>query len=236
MKVIGAGLPRTGTMSMQAALEQLGYPCYHMETVGRTPSHLKAWDEFTAGQSPLNWSEIFADFEATVDAPACFYYAELMERYPDAKVILTTRDPHRWYLSVMKLYHLTKRLRFMGMFVPQLGRFVRFTLRLMEGFTGEQPIEDESAAQRFFAQHNQAVINHVPADRLLIFEVKDGWEPLCAFLGHDVPDIPFPHLNSGVDTIKEKIQERFLPSSLQKAGIAILAAALLGRLWLTFFA
>ncbi len=96
MKIIGAGMPRTGTMSMQAALNELGFPCYHMESVARSPHDLKMWDDFVSGRTEMDWQQIFQNYEATVDAPACFYYEELMREFPEAKVILTVRDATRW--------------------------------------------------------------------------------------------------------------------------------------------
>ena len=99
MQAIGAGLPRTGPMSMRAALNQLGYPCYHMQNVPRETGHLQAWDDAVTGRSPMDWQRLFQHYEAIVDAPGCFFYADLMRAYPEAKVVLTVRDPERWYTS-----------------------------------------------------------------------------------------------------------------------------------------
>jgi hypothetical protein len=99
MKVIGAGISRTGTMTMQAALETLGYHCYHMKEVPRDPGHLDAWYQLVSGHAPMDWHALFRTFEATVDTPACWYYQDLMQAFPEAKVILTVREPERWYES-----------------------------------------------------------------------------------------------------------------------------------------
>ena len=111
MRVIGAGLPRTGTMTMQAALKTLGYPCYHMKEVPRERGHLDAWYQFVTGQAPMDWHTLFRNFEATVDTPGCLYYQELMEAFPDAKVVLTVREPDRWYASLMTLYRTFNTFR-----------------------------------------------------------------------------------------------------------------------------
>jgi len=104
MKIIGAGLPRTGTMSLRAALNQLGYPCYHMEVVARNPSHLQVWDDLISGRAAMDWQTFFREYEATVDAPACFYFEELAREFPKAQVILTVRDAERRARHPIKLF------------------------------------------------------------------------------------------------------------------------------------
>ncbi|MEM7532870.1 MAG: sulfotransferase family protein [Chloroflexota bacterium] len=211
MKIIGAGFPRTGTMSMQAALNHLGYPCYHMEIVARNVSHLQAWDDFFTGCAAMDWQTLFQNYEATVDAPACFYYEELMHMYPDAKVILMVRDSERWYASFMTLVRTIQFLRTVGYVVPPLGRFLNFVTRLHDRYMVEPEIQDKAQVIEAFNQHNEVVQRLVPKERLLVFHVKDGWEPLCAFLGCEVPqDTPFPHLNAGDATVKAKLHEIFM--------------------------
>src|SRR5690242_7699355 len=101
LKVIGAGFGRTGTLSLKVALEELGFgPCYHMIEVFQYPEHAKLWEAATQGK-PIDWDQIFANYQATVDWPGCTFYADLMARYPDAKVLLSVRDPETWYESVM---------------------------------------------------------------------------------------------------------------------------------------
>ena len=209
MKVIGAGLPRTGTMSMQAALDELGFPCYHMETVVKKPAHTKMWDAFISGESEIDWALLYDGFEAAVDAPSCFYAAELLMFYPEAKVVLTVREPARWFASISKLNRVVRRLKTVGYVVRPLGRFVSFAYKLHR--LHQIPIEsdDEALYLEAFAKHNAAVQEAVPAEKLLVFRVSEGWEPLCAFLGVPVPDKPFPHLNSGDETIRNKFREVF---------------------------
>ena len=135
MQVIGAGFGRTGTMSMQAALEILGNRCYHMKEVTEHAGHLQAWHEFVAGRAPMDWQALFKDFEATVDFPACIYFQELLREFPDAKVVLTVRDPERWFDSFLTLQQTTDRFRVFR-FIPRARRFLDFVdLLLPKVFT-----------------------------------------------------------------------------------------------------
>src|SRR5262249_4216448 len=125
MKIIGAGLMRTGTMTMQVALERLGYHCYHMREVPQEPGHLNAWHKLVTGQAPIDWHTLFHKFDATVDTPACLYYKELLEAFPDAKVVLTVRDPDRWYESLTTLHRSHNSARLVAWGIPKLGKFMR---------------------------------------------------------------------------------------------------------------
>ena len=209
MKVIGAGLPRTGTMSMQAALDELGFPCYHMESVVKSPKHTQMWDDFISGESEMDWDELYQEFDAAVDAPSCFYAAELLEKYPDAKVVLTVREPDRWFVSISKLNKIVRRLKIVGYVVRPLGRFVSFAFKLHAKYGIPIDSDDEALYLEAFTSHNAAVQKAIPVEKLLVFRVTEGWEPLCEFLEVPVPDKPFPHLNSGDETIKNKFSEFF---------------------------
>ena len=211
LQIIGAGFGRTGTLSLKVALETLGFaPCYHMTTVIAQPERIADWSrvaEWQASGQPIDWDEVFAGFQATVDWPGCAYWRELAAAYPEAKALLSVRDPRRWYESVTNtIYRMTgpeaesiwpamrgslppeiiARMRQIGAFVDQLiwqdtfgGRFA-----------------DREHAIRMFEEHNAAVIAALPPERLLVYEVKQGWEPLCRFLDVPVPaGIPFPHVN-----------------------------------------
>jgi Sulfotransferase domain len=231
LKVIGAGLPRTGTMSMQAALNQLGFRCYHMQEVPQVPGHLKRWGDLVSGGQSMDWDALFEDYEATVDAPACFYYRELMEAYPEAKVVLTVRDADRWYASIMTLLNTVKPLRPFGKVMPRIGRFMKLTDDLLDTFIA--PSRDEESFLRAFHRYNAEVTEHVPADRLLVFRVQDGWEPLCAFLDCPIPEPhPFPHLNEGSATIQAKMKEFFFTTQVKAALVLIGLGILGGLLWL----
>lgn len=212
MKVIGAGFGRTGTLSIKAALEELGFGrCYHAGEVGKNPAHAKVWAAATLGK-PVDWGKLFEGYQATVDWPACTHYKELMEAYPDAKVLLSVRDPARWYESVYEtIYNMYKMKHVVNKdaFVPlnaslrvsdpatQVPGRVRYSPLWDGTFSGR--FEDREFAIGVFNRHNEEVKRHVPPERLLVYEVKDGWEPLCEFLGVGLPEgKSFPRLNESV--------------------------------------
>jgi hypothetical protein len=227
MKVIGAGFPRTGTMSMQAALKILGFPCYHMKEVPRERGHLDAWHKFITGQASMDWHALFRKFEATVDTPGCLYYKELMEAFPDAKVVLAVRDPDRWYESFTTLYRTLNSFRPAARVIPKLGKFVRFADVMLAQRFGDSL--DRENCIRVFTEHNEAVQRNVPPERLLVFRVTEGWEPLCQFLGCAVPEgVPFPHLNEGDQTLKATARQIFVGPwargiAITAVGVAVLA-------------
>jgi hypothetical protein len=208
MKVIGAGFGRTGTTSLKAALETLGFdPCYHMTEVFAHPTHADFWVDAWHGE-PVDWDGVLGGYEATVDWPACTFYEELMRRHPDAKVLLSVRDPERWYESTRStIYELTRLIE--GSTISRII-FGLVSLVVFGGFTGRRSslvndliwqgtfdgrFEDKAYAMEVFERHNEEVKRRVPQERLLVYEVKEGWEPLCEFLGVPVPDEPFPRLN-----------------------------------------
>jgi sulfotransferase family protein len=214
IEVIGAGFGRTGTMSLKVALEELGFgPCYHMIELFGHPEHVELWEAASQGK-PVDWEELFSGYRATTDWPACSFYEELTERYPDAKVILTVRDPDRWYESTYNTIYGMRRMlsspifRLAAPFRPGLRRATQMNDRLIWEDTFGGSLEDRERAIEVFERHNEEVKERVPAEKLLVYEVKEGWEPLCEFLGVEVPkDKPFPHLND-TDTFRTMIRRR----------------------------
>ena len=196
MKVIGAGFGRTGTTSLKAALEHLGMPCYHMVEVFAHLDHVATWRDANAGR-PVSWPAVFASYEAAVDWPSCTFYKQQMLAYPDAKVILSVRDPEKWHRSAMDtIFAVGKVLPpWLRCNMPRMGPMNRMVDEIIwEGtFGGRFP--DKAHAIAVYQQHIEDVKRHVPPERLLVFDVKEGWAPLCAFLGVPVPTMPFPHLN-----------------------------------------
>ena len=189
LKVIGAGFGRTGTMSLKAALEQLGFgPCYHMvECLPRGPEHLQKWIDAANGKP--DWNTLFDGFESTVDFPSCSSYKALAAFYPDAKVVLTVRDPERWFESTQDTIfapHWIKYLRNV-----EMGKFIMLTIN---DYLQDRMHDKAHLIQRF-QEHIEEVRNTIPASRLLVFEVKQGWGPLCEFLELPEPDADFPFLN-----------------------------------------
>jgi hypothetical protein len=195
LELIGAGLGRTGTLSLKAALERLGYaPCYHMIEVLASPPRAQHWLARTPSGGH-DWDAIFAGYRATVDWPAAAFWRELADRHPHAKVLLSLRDADRWYDSVMNTIYLVLKQGPPARAPQILHEFQRFVYELVIERTFGGRLDDRAHAKRVFEAHNQAVIDAIPAPRLLVYRTGDGWEPLCRFLGVPVPDAPFPHLN-----------------------------------------
>jgi hypothetical protein len=214
IEVIGAGFGRTGTMSLKVALEELGFgPSYHMIELFDHPEHVELWEAASQGKY-VDWEKLFSGYRATTDWPACSFYEELMEMYPDAKVILTVRDPDRWYESTYNTIYGMRRMssspvfRLAGLFRPGMGRAARMNDRLIWEDTFGGSLEDRERAIEVFNRHNEEVKERVPAEKLLVYEVKEGWGPLSEFLGVEVPeDKPYPHLND-TDTFRMMIRRR----------------------------
>jgi hypothetical protein len=211
LQIIGAGFGRTGTLSLKEALETLGFaPCYHMVTLFAQPERLRAWSEAAdhkARGEPTDWMAVFDGFRATVDWPGCAYWRELVAAFPEAKVLLTVRDPDRWYDSAANtIYRMTAPETeagraamadaFPAEIAAQLHATGAFVNELIWQGTFGGRFSDREHAIRIFNEHNAAVIAEAPPERLLVYEVKEGWAPLCRFLGVAVPeDLPFPHVN-----------------------------------------
>ena len=201
LEVIGAGFGRTGTMSLKVALEELGIgPCYHMIEVFEHPEHVSLWEAAIRGE-PLDWEKIFGSYQAAVDWPTAAFYKELMKVYPHAKVLLTIRDPEKWYESTKNTLYPTGD-------APEPSPIMRMATKLVWEQTFDGNFEDRRYAIEVFKRHNEEVKKHVPPERLLVYEVKEGWKPLCEFLGVEIPEEkPFPHLND-TEAFKEMMQQR----------------------------
>jgi hypothetical protein len=202
LKVIGAGFGRTGTLSLKVALEQLGFAkCYHMTEVFAKPDHVGLWDAAARGE-PVDWEALFQGYQATVDWPGCNFYQDYLRPYPEAKVILTIRDPDRWYDSASATIFRQQRAfpAWMLVLFPRLRSFLRLTERHIWKGVFQSRFEDRRFAVQVFNQHTEEVKQVVPPDRLLVYEVSEGWGPLCSFLGVPVPEgKPFPRLNDAAE-------------------------------------
>jgi hypothetical protein len=196
MNVIGAGFGRTGTLSLKVALEQLGFgPCMHMIPLLRDPETSALIRKAAEGDVDT-LDVVLEGYRATVDWPMTYFWRDLADRYPAAKVILTVRDADRWYDSADKtIYAAANAGRESGTMDPDVMGMVDATV--WEG-TFQGRFADREATIRRFHEHNAQVQREIPADRLLVFEVAQGWEPLCEFLEVPVPATPFPRLNDSV--------------------------------------
>jgi hypothetical protein len=182
----------------------LGFgPCYHMVNVLADLDESPRWRQAFEGNAP--WDEIFSGFESTVDWPGSFHYRELIDVYPDAKVLLSVRDPESWAISMREtiwgVIYGDCLMRDMSMARTRVDDKWRDYIELVSemwersGLLGDVARADEEAMQRGFVAFNEEAQRNVPSDRLLVWQASDGWEPLCEFLGAEVPDAPFPRLN-----------------------------------------
>nr|QFQ66892.1 hypothetical protein [Schmidtea mediterranea] len=208
--VIGAGQMRTGTFSLKFALEKLyNRPCYHMaEILNHHKDHVKLWiSVFDSGKmNEKTAGKIFSDYSATVDFPSAAVYKDLMEIYPNAKVVLTTRNSDDWVKSVksttlrnnMKTSFVHKIL-----FYFNLGTEFPVMLDKMYLKAYKEPFDalrtDDELLKQCYEEFNEEVRKYVPKERLLEFNAKEGWEPLCRFLNLPVPNEPYPFVNTTKD-------------------------------------
>jgi len=216
IEIIGAGFGRTGTHSLKLALQRLVFSkCYHMEDLVRNPENLHYWEDAREGKH-VDWDELFKGYRAAVDFPANMFYKDFMKLYPDAKVILTMRDPENWYKSfgdtiirqsnpsLKQIVSMSFKLPFNKKLWKQLRVFKYANEYLDDMFEGRF-YEDKEKAINFFNNWNDRIKNTVPAEKLLIYEVKNGWKPLCDFLGCSVPDEPFPRSNTTAEFNTRKL-------------------------------
>lgn len=196
LDVIGAGWGRTGTLSTKVALEHLGFgPCYHMIEVFRThPEHRALWRRAAAGKH-VDWSEIFADYRAAVDWPACAFWRELAEVYPQAKVLLTDRSPGDWYESFDATISNGIPRQHPGD-ADETGAMMNEVI-VQRSFLNRAGSRGELIGR--YEEHVAEVRAEVPAERLLVWSPKEGWERLCDFLDVPVPEQPFPRVNDRAD-------------------------------------
>lgn len=210
IKIIGAGLPRTGTNTLKASLETLGFSqTYHMKELLMNPENLHYW--LTLEETgTMDWDTLYQGYQATVDFPAYPWYKEHMKRYPDAKVILTVRPFEKWYNSVYSTVWtagpqtLGEKLSMMAKmaFNPRVRKIincVKFPKRMLFKVHFQDRFEDKAFTEEVFNKHIADVKAYVPADKLLVYDVRDGWGPLCAFLGAPEPKEALPHLNKRED-------------------------------------
>lgn len=192
LSVIGAGFGRTGTLSLKLALEQLGLGrCYHMMEVFQIPDAPQQWLDAAAGR-PVDWNTVFLGFGATVDWPSASFYRQLAGAYPKAKVVLTLRDAEAWFESTQATIFAHD---FSQAPNPVWGQMaMRVIGDLFEG-----RMHDRDKLIDVYERHNAEVQQVIPPERLLVYEVAEGWAPLCGFLGLPVPDGPLPKVNSRDD-------------------------------------
>ena len=194
LEIIGAGFGRTGTLSLKQALERLGFSkCYHMAEVMAHPEHADLWRAAWRGEDP--WERIFDGYAAAVDWPASAFWPRLMEVYPQAKVLLTVRDAERWYKSASDTIFRSMQdaLRSQD---PARRERLRMTQEIIVEGTFGGDLNDKANAIAVYEANVARVHEVVPADRLIVFDPKEGWPPLCDALDVALPDEPYPHVNT----------------------------------------
>ena len=175
-----------------------------MLEVFRHPDHIEIWDAAADGK-PVNWEALLGSYRSAVDWPVFAFYRELAGRYPQAKVILTVRDPQRWYRSAMDtIFGLMANPPPVA--DPMLQAQVRMARKLIVEKTFGGRLQDREHVIAAYERHNEAVKRTIPPDRLLVYEVAQGWEPLCRFLELPVPEEPFPQANS-TDEFRDMIRQ-----------------------------
>ena len=236
LKVIGAGFGRTGTLSLKTALEELGFgPCHHMTEVFNNPWQIPFW-QAAIDEKPVDWHMLLSGYQSTTDWPCCSFYEQLMQAYPNAKVILSVRDPEKWYESASATIYRVSTLSRTPVFplIALTNSMVRKRLqsvRIVNDLVWKKTFQDNFADKEYaigvFNQHNEEVKQRVPADKLLVYNVKEGWEPLCAFLGVDVPNTPFPHVNDRENFGGNRMRQIRQSSTRTLTGAGIIAVLVL---------
>lgn len=199
LSVIGAGFGRTGTESMKRALEQLGLgPCHHMYEVMANPGQKAIWRSIAKGDD-RDWDEAFAGYHSAVDWPSAFFWRELAEYYPDAKILLTVRSSESWYASMEKTIFKT---------LGESSERDSVGIKLIAERVFGGRLDDRDHAVSIYEKNIADVQAAFGSDRLLTYNLGDGWESLCRFLDVPVPDTPFPRTNSAAEFIATNSENR----------------------------
>lgn len=195
VSVIGSGFGRTGTMSLKIALEQLGLgPCHHMEEVFEHPEQVSHWQAVAAGDT-VDWNTVFAGYNSQVDWPGAHVWRELAATFPDAKVVHSVRPEESWWNSFSKTIGKFLATYQELQLPPHVSAMADAMTEIIARQTFDGQISDRTAALAAYRKRTEQVQAAIPSERLLVFDVAEGWQPLCRFLDVDVPSGPFPHRN-----------------------------------------
>ncbi len=210
MQVINAGFPRTGTQSLKKAFEILGLRTYAMSVSLQHYSHLRAWRQHARGEKPFDFQKYLGKYDATAGIPCCLYYKDMLKAFPDAKVVLCVRDEESWYKSLFKLtsmlFQVEQRLGFLPRIRAHISTVRAFIDDIFDNCADnldQTKSLDKANSITVFNQGNQEIIDTIPRERLLVYRMGDGWQPLCEFLDVPIPDIPFPHANKNESEVKK---------------------------------
>jgi hypothetical protein len=203
LEILGPGFGRTGTHALKLAVERLGFgPAHHMFEVRDNPEQLPNWEAAARGER-VDWEDVFRGYRSQVDFPGAKYWRELAQYYPRAKVILSVRDPDEWFDSVQATIapFLAARGKHPSAHVNAIAEMGYQTVAVQ--VFGDR-LSDRDHATQVFRRHIAEVKSEIPSDRLLTFDVREGWGPLCKFLCVEAPDIPFPKTNSSKVFVEEE--------------------------------
>ena len=236
LKVIGAGFGRTGTLSVYTALNELGFPCYHMIEVlknEKNKSHLDFWHKVANSDpgSQHDWEQVFSEYAAAVDNPACCVWRELLSAYPDARVVLTLhpKGAGAWYESTISTIYFTETMwqfKVLEYTTPFGRKFGDMSRKLIWQRSHKDTMNDRDKAIAHYNRHIEDVKASVPSGQLLVFSADQGWEPLCGFLGVPVPESEFPNVNDRPEimkTVHEITRGAYVIVGIGLAGFAGLA-------------
>ena len=195
LKIIGPGFGRTGTMSTKLALETLGFgPCHHMYEVFGNPPQVGHWQAVAAGEK-VDWHKVFAGYTSQIDWPGAHVWRELAEAFPDAKVLLTMRPEENWYRSFSTTIGKVFMVREQMQTPPHITHMMEAMDKMVVQPYFQGKSMDKDILLNAYRQRTEDVKAAIAPERLLIFDVAQGWDPLCSFLDVPVPDTPFPHEN-----------------------------------------
>ncbi|XP_078481860.1 uncharacterized protein LOC100176328 isoform X1 [Ciona intestinalis] len=232
MKVIVAGFSKTGTKTMQAALTDLGYNVYDYSESFEFLE--KEWKQIcTVGGSTELFRKMYENVDAITDLPGCAFWDEILKAFPDAKIILTMRDnEEQWWQSLLKQHEQNTSLLLKILFTisPTGRRMGQHGSRIISAIIGQEMtpltnVLNETLFKMAYRRHNAHVLQNAPKDQLLVFNFKDGWEPLCKFLGVPVPDTPFHHKNKKGAIIKEMLQTNNIILKIQREAMVVAAVS-----------
>ena len=199
LEIIGPGFGRTGTASLKCALEILGFgPCHHMQEVFANPAQIPAWQDIAAHR-PVEWDSVFAGYRSQVDWPGAHCWRELAAAYPHAKIVLSVRPDESWWKSFSATIGTLLNATDDTKLPPHIVAMLNVTRKIIEDETFGTPSTDREGALAALRKRTDDVREAIPASRLLVFDVSEGWPPLCRFLGVPVPLEAFPHVNSTED-------------------------------------
>ena len=183
-----------------------------MREVVSHPSHIKIWYDISHGEHP-NWDRLFSGFNSAVDFPVCLFYEELVNKFPDAKFILTLRDFDTWYKSTANtIYKVPTMLPdWFKRVVYPIRMFIELQVNLIWLGLFKNNFSDRQFTELVYNEHIESVKKTIPADKLLIYRINEGWGPLCEFLNVDKPEIPFPKVNDTAEMLRNFAIVKSLP-------------------------